>query len=121
MIVQKITLTGGATIRFEDIQAGLRSAANGDCRRIAFIGRTNRGLSGIAIDTAGRVSGHKIDPLPEDAPSLLWNVDLDDVRSGLRLAAAGEDVLFGDSKHGLALKWVGNGIEVFGAGDDSVQ
>ncbi len=106
-----------------DVDSALKSVTeNHEWDRIAFGGRTEKGRAGVAINLfSGDVSGHKIDPIPKKLVPLVRHVLQSDVRKGLGYLLAGEDVLIGSETHGVLLRRYGDGIEVFGSGDDSYQ
>lgn len=118
MQVTSLSVSDGRRTRQCSVQEALELASAGDFSRIAFAGRTKRGRSGIALDVlTGKVTGHKIDPFPPGIRDILWNAP--SAREGMKRALKGEDVIIGSDDNGIALKWLGNRIEVFGAGTDS--
>ena len=107
----------------DEIDEALKVGANNaKVQRVAFGGRTDKGRAGIALDlSTGTISGHKIDAIPAELVPLVRHVPTAEARQGLGYLLAGEDVLIGSEEHGVLLRRFGEGIEVFGSGEDSYR
>ncbi len=123
MYVRFITLSNKKhrrIVRENKAQAIELAGAGDEYSRISFGGQTSRGRSGIAIDLfSGNVTGHKIHAIPDELLPLVRHVKKDDVRQGLRMFLAGEDVFIGDPDNGIIMKHLGDELEVYGNGIDS--
>lgn len=121
MLVRFVTVAGPQTETFNPpIEAIEVLLAGHAIRRVAFGGMTDKGRGGVAIDIFnGRVTGHKLEAIPERLVPLVAHISLDDIPNGLRRFAEGHDVLIGSRDHGVLLKWNGPGMEAYGAGDDT--
>lgn len=106
-----------------ELDTALVAAAYGDeFNRIAFGGKTRVGRSGIALDIYDlKISGHKIERIPEDVCDLVVHFPLSEARHALRTLVEGEDVLIGTPEHGILIRRYGEDLQVFGAGEDSHQ
>lgn len=124
MLVDFITLSGSSAVRrtFRDDkrEAFVIAGENAHYSRIAFGGRTKRGRSGVALDLSeGKVSGHKMQNFTQEMTDHVRHLPIHKTREGVSVFLSGEDVLIGDEKEGVLLRWLGNELEVFGNGTDS--
>jgi|GEM_PF-5064820 len=104
-----------------DLKKTLAVGASSDAfTRIAFGGQTREGRSGIVLDIFNsKISGHKIDAIPEGSCDLVAHFSFSEARKGLQTLAEGNAVLIGNTTHGLLARWTESKLEVFGVGEDS--
>ncbi len=122
MNVVFVSVAGRSHQTFNPAIEAVEAILGGDYHRISFGGTTALGRSGISLDMVkGRVSGHKIEEIPEELEDQVAHYDINDRLLGIRAFARGHDVLIGSKEHGILLKWHGPGFAVYGAGDDSVH
>jgi hypothetical protein len=122
MNVQFICVSGGGKRCWSENLGQLltKIVSKPDYTRIAFGGRTQLGKSGVAINLlTGKVTGHKLEPIPYELLNLVRHVPLSEAYQGFEYLVRGEDVLIGTSEHGVAIKWNGTGLEIYAAGEDS--
>ena len=97
-----------------------RAAFDERYTRIAFCGRTPKGRSGVAFDfSTMKVTGHKLEPIPEEMVDLVRHFPLEESRRGLQAAVNGEDVLIGSTEEGILLRWNGPTVQIYANGEDS--
>lgn len=123
MLVRKLVLSNktNSIKESKDILSILEHATR-DTKftRLAFAGSTNLGRAGVAINLDdGTVTGHKMQAMPPHFLNLVTHVARTEVRRGLELLAQGEDILIGDRRHGILVRWTGPTFEIFAAGEDS--
>ncbi len=124
MLVQHITLTiqyEKQTFRADqhDRSDAIKIAVEKRSSRLAFGGRTHCGMSNIVLEPEAKlVSGHGIDPIPPALESLLECFPLEEGFQALDVFADGRDVFIGTRAHGIALRWDGDDVQIYGTGKD---
>lgn len=106
--------------KFSDPTGAIEAIASGFYHRISFVGTTALGRGGVTINLIdSKISGHKIQPIPEELLNQVRHFPLENASEGLKAFTEGEDVLIGDTHEGAVLRWSGRTFEVFGAGYDT--
>lgn len=120
MDVSFVSIAGRQHETFNPAVEAVEAIEQGGYHRISFGGMTTLGRSGVTLNVINRrISGHKIEAMPERLPDLVRHFALEDGLKGLKAFAGGEDVLIGSTEHGILLRWNGLGFEAYGAGEDT--
>lgn len=85
--------------------------------RLALAGRLPAGQAGVVLDPEGRVSGHKLDPIPSVIGYLHFNYT--EITKALEALLGGASILVIGASGRLALQWSPLTLEVYGEGRDT--
>lgn len=110
-----------------NIRANLQRLAKNDFPggvRVSFGGLTKQGRGGVSLIAKKHkkiaVTGHKMHPIPEALLDQVSHFSLRDWQEAFKVLWHDKhDVLIGDEKDGILLRWVGTTVEVYGSGIDT--
>ncbi len=115
MTSDEITQEGDPTEIRADQARTLGSFAEGS--RLSLVGRINGGRGGVILSPDGDVSGHKLDPLPDQTE--FERFPYEDSQRAIRHLLQGRAVIIEGSTGMLALRWNPLTLEAFASGRDS--